>query len=137
MSTIIIQTIPLKYSRPAPNNIDVYDVEEIVKMVPYKSFEHRMVEFQPKSYAANHSHAHKETLCAFGGELTLYYVDENGTTQKNVLNTIHQAKSLITIPAYMKHAVVNHSQNPSTLMYWTDIVPQEAQPAQVFDPSIL
>lgn len=127
----------MKYSRPAPQNIDVYDVVEIAKMVPYPGYEHRIVEFQPKSHAANHEHAHQETLCAFGGELTIYYVDEHEKTQSLKINPSGGTKLLVTIPAHIKHAVVNHSTHPSTLMYWTDIEPTEANKVIVFDPSQL
>lgn len=137
MSTIVVRQIEVRFSRPAPSNIDVYDVAEIAKLLPYPGFEHRMVEFQPGSIAANHEHAHQETIVAFGGELTLYYVDEAQQTQRMIINPIGAQKTLVTIHAHTKHALVNHSPHPATLMYWTDIAPVEAVKHMVFDPSSL
>jgi quercetin dioxygenase-like cupin family protein len=137
MSNIQIQKINVKFSRPAPNNIDVYDVGEIAKLVPYAGFEHRIVEFQPKSFAANHEHAHQETTVAFGGELTLYYIEEDGQTKSLILNPSGDQKVLVTILSHVKHAIVNHSPHPATLMYWTDIAPVEAVKHMIFDPHSL
>ncbi|MBP6994035.1 hypothetical protein KBB12_02230 [Candidatus Woesebacteria bacterium] len=137
MSTIVVQQIAAKFSRPAPNDIDVYDVAEMAKLVPYAGFEHRIVEFQPKSFAANHEHVHRETVVAFGGELTLYYVDEEGQTKNMILNPNGKQKLLVTITSHTKHAIVNHSPHPATLMYWTDIAPVEAVKHPIFDPSSL
>ncbi len=137
MTFITIQKINVKFSRPAPNNIDVYDVGEMAKHVPYAGFEHRIVEFGPNSFAANHEHTHQETVVAFGGELTLYYVDEDRQTRSLILNPEHGQKVLVTIQSHMKHAIVNHSPHPATLMYWTDIAPVEAVKHVVFDPSSL
>lgn len=137
MSNILIQKINVKFSRPAPNTIDVYDVSEIAKLVLYAGYEHRIVEFQPKSFAANHEHAHQEAVVAFGGELTLYYVDKDGETKSLDLNPTNGQKVLVTIQSHVVHAIVNHSPHPATLMYWTDIAPVEATKVMVFDPSSL
>ena len=137
MTFITIQKINVKFSRPAPSTIDVYDVGEIAKLVPYAGFEHRIVEFKPNSFAANHEHAHQETVIAFGGELTLYYIDIDGDTKSLVLNPSDGEKVLVTLKSHVKHAIVNHSPHPATLMYWTDIAPVEAVKHMVFDPSLL
>jgi hypothetical protein len=137
MSNILIQQINVKFTRPAPNNIDVYDVGEIARLVPYAGFEHRIVEFQPKSFAANHEHAHQETVVAFGGELTLYYIEEDEQTKSLVLNPTSGQKVLVTIKSHVKHAIVNHSSHPASLMYWTDIAPVEATKVMVFDSKSL
>ena len=137
MTLITIQKIHVKYRRPAPNNIEVYDVGEIARLVPYDGYEHRAVELNPNSFAANHEHVHQETVIAFGGELTLYYVGEDGLTNSLVLNPVHGQKVLVTIHSHVKHAIVNHSPHPATLMYWTDIAPAEAVKHVVFDPSSL
>ena len=137
MKYIAIQQIGVKFSRLAPNNIDVYDVGEIAKLVPYAGFEHRIVEFQPKSFAANHEHEHQETVVAFGGELTLYYIEEDEQTKSLVLNPTGGQKVLVTLKSHVKHAIVNHSPHPATLMYWTDVAPVEAVKHMIFDPSSL
>lgn len=137
MSNILIQQVNVKFSRPAPNTIDVYDVSEIAKLVPYPGFEHRIVEFQPKSFAANHEHEHQETVVAFGGELTLYYIEGDGQTKSLILNPAVDQKVLVTIHSHVKHVIVNHSPHPATLMYWTDIAPVEAVKHMIFDPSLL
>jgi len=137
MSNILIQQINVKFSRPAPNDIDVYDLGEIAKLVPYVGFEHRMVEFKPKSFAANHEHAHQESVVAFGGKLTLYYIEEDGQTKSLVLNPSGSSKALVTVKSHVKHAIVNHSPHPATLMYWTDIAPVEATKVLVYDPNSL
>lgn len=133
MQFVTVHKLSVKFSRPAPNNIDVYDVGEIAKLVPYDGFEHRVVEFQPKSFAANHEHAHQETVVAFGGELTLHYIEEDGQTKSLILNPAGDQKVLVTIQSHVKHAIVNHSPHPATLMYWTDIAPVEAVKHMVFD----
>jgi hypothetical protein len=137
MSNILIQQINVKFSRPVPNNIDVYDVSEIAKLVPYEGFEHRIVEFQPKSFAANHEHAHQETVVAFGGELTLYYIEKDEQTKSLVLNPTGGQKVLVNIKSHVKHTIVNHSPHPATLMYWTDVAPVEAVKHMIFDPNSL
>ena len=137
MSNILVQQISVKFSRPAPNNIDVYDLGEVTKLVPYPPFEHRIVEFQSKSFAANHEHEHQETVVAFGGELTLYYIEEDEQSKSIILNPTGAQKVLVTIQSHVKHAIVNHSPHPATLMYWTDIAPVEAVKHMIFDPSLL
>lgn len=137
MQFVTVHKLSVKFSRPAPNNIDVFDVGEIAKLVPYSGFEHRIVEFQPRSFAANHEHAHQETVVAFGGELTLYYIQEDGQTKSLILNPTGAQKVLVTVQSHVKHAIVNHSPHPATLMYWTDTAPVEATKVMVFDPNSL
>ena len=137
MQFVTVHKLSVKFTRPAPNCIDVYDVGEIAKLVPYAGYEHRIVEFQPKSFAANHEHEHQETVVAFGGELTLYYIEEDELTMSLVLNPTSGQKVLVTIKSHVKHAIVNHSSHPATLMYWTDIAPVEAVKHMIFDPSSL
>lgn len=133
MTSIRIQQLNPAFTRPHPSNIAVYDVEAIQSLVPYKAHEHRMVEFLPRSFAANHKHHHQETMCASGGELTLYYLDDGGVRQRLIINPEEGTKLLVTVPSMLPHVLIDHSNYPAMLMYWTDIKPVEAIKMDVFD----
>ncbi len=97
------------------NGVWVLNTQTIVFPQRFQIVEQSIVYIPPHQYGGNHKHPRVECFIGIGNNLELWWQDEQGRTNKELMNDSNLC--LFLMPSYVPHLVYNGSSEHSAILY--------------------
>lgn len=122
--------IPVKPTFKLENELWVLDIDSIVLPEKIHIAEKTIVSIPPQQFGGNHKHPRIEAFIGLGENLEFLWLDDKKKVHKQPL--MQKGKlSLIIVPSYLPHVIVNRSQKTTEVMLEYANEPQhDVEPVQ-------